>query len=298
MPLARLKHLVLFLAGLPLIACAGSRLLQKPVTNLACYYGYGRLEELARYDLVVLQPFAYNPEDIAFLQSRGTRVLGYISVGEDDELKRDNGRGPGGYAPWYVDEFTGPGTQKPGPDGIPDTNADWGSYYVDPSHPRWQRHLKERLKQMRKYYGFDGIFVDTVLIPQNVFTQPLEDKMQQGMKSLIQNLRRWWKSGYILLNNGWQDLESWKNLMDGLMIENFAEHHQGEMERLARHIRHVRNSQGFRWDVFTLDYLPRSSPMVSQARALSRSYGFVPVVYEDTPAGRALKTLPLPEEVK
>lgn len=270
------------------------------IHSYACYYGSDRLEELAQFDLLVLQPNAYNPEDIAFLKSHGATVLAYISVGEDDELHRDSGTGPGGWAPWYLDQFTGPGFTKPGADKTPDTNAEWGSYYVDPSHPRWRKHTKEKIRELKKS-GYDGVFVDTAQIPRNVFTIDTEKTIEKGMETLVRKLRTWWPSGYLLVNNGFEHLEEWKDTFDGLMLENFTEvsngkidpEHSEDMEKISRHINHYRQTLGHPWDVFTLDYLPNQKPLIAEALRRSQASGFLPAVYNTDRDSLDLKKLPL-----
>lgn len=290
------RNVFLLTAALLFAAGCVARRPQGPFKNYACYYGYGRLDELAAYDLVVLQPWAYNPPDIAALKTRGPTVLAYLSAGEDDELRRDDGRGPGGYAPWYLDQFTGPGLQTPGADGRPDQNAEWNSYFVDPSHRRWRRFLKRRVNVLRKQ-GFDGLFLDTVLIPRNAYTADLEERMAQGMVRLVKALRRAWPSGYFLVNNGWDHLGEWGKTVDGVMAEGalsddaaLPPQDQGEAARIARLIHstgpHPR-------DAFSLDYVPADAALHDRLCRQAAALGFVAALYPDDEDGRRLKRLPL-----
>ena len=66
------------------------------------YYGYEETRLLSDYKMVVIQPWAFTASDVKRLRQSGSLVLGYISLGEDDELRRGNGKGPGGYASWYA----------------------------------------------------------------------------------------------------------------------------------------------------------------------------------------------------
>ncbi|MBV9080976.1 MAG: endo alpha-1,4 polygalactosaminidase, partial [Elusimicrobia bacterium] len=176
--------------------------------KLACYYGGGRLEDLARYDVVILQPGRYAAADVAKLKSLGhVTVLGYVSLGQDDQLRRGNGKGPGGWASWYVDEFQGSGLSRPGKDGAPDKDADWNAYYVNPADRHWRALVRDEVKDI-KAMGMDGVFADTVLLPDDKFTASLEKKMKKGMTKLVRSLKGW-SGGVVYLNNAYDSLPAW-----------------------------------------------------------------------------------------
>jgi hypothetical protein len=211
-------------------AAAAFLLLSAPMLaadRFACYYGGGRLDALSKYDVVVLQPDHYTAADVAQLKSAGvTTVLGYVSLGEDDRLRRGNGKGPGGHASWYLDEFTGKGFAAIGADGQPDQSADWNSYYVDPSDRRWQAAVKDEVAQIRAL-GMDGVFADTVLLPTDVYKDKTERRMRDGMTRLVNRLKSWTRGGPVYVNNGYEGIERWAPRIDGIAIENSVENTPG-----------------------------------------------------------------------
>eukprot|EP00947_MAST-08B_sp_MAST-8B-sp1_P003046 g3046.t1 len=132
-------------------------------------------------DVAVLSARAsgLNTSQIAALQSCGTKVVCYISLGEDGRsgipyARRKDGTGGevGGeaaqqglrdgsmeYVSYYMD---GNLAGKIKPDGKPDRNNEWGGYFVNASDPAWWDTLvHERIRYNEKgaWDGFDGLDV-------------------------------------------------------------------------------------------------------------------------------------------
>jgi hypothetical protein len=156
---------------------------------LAFYYGQGRLEQLCRYQKVVLQPWAYTPEELTFLRRQQTQPLAYLSLGEDQPVP----------SPWHRDA----------------RNLDWDTVYVDPGHPDW---VKSRLDEAQKamLQGFVGLFLDTLdtatLFPQDRF----------AMLDLISQLRERLGIGAVFANRGFPLLPDLVTLVDGVVLESFS----------------------------------------------------------------------------
>lgn len=272
------------------IGCAPRSFTGRPLTPYALYYGADEnLERLFPYQLVVIQPWAYTAVDVLRLKKNGVLVLGYISVGEDDELHRDDGKGPGGYASWYVDQYTGKDLSTPKPDGQPDMNPDWNSPYVNPAHPRWQRHIRNKAKAMKRELGIDGFFVDTALVPRNVFTIDLEKKMEEGMGHLVRRMKRWSGGGYVLVNNGWRDYERWKDDVNGIMVES---RDTKEFSKIKQRLDEV--AAGKHVDAFALVYLNSANEeKIASTCDELRKKGYKIALYPDDSMGRTLATLPI-----
>src|SRR5829696_9148864 len=66
-----------------------------------CYYGSGRVDELTRYDVVILHTPAATPEVVKQLKEQGVVTIGYITCGEDLTMRLVGGSGAGGMASWY-----------------------------------------------------------------------------------------------------------------------------------------------------------------------------------------------------
>ncbi|HEY7400027.1 MAG TPA: hypothetical protein VH989_03910, partial [Actinomycetota bacterium] len=61
---------------------AGARDRIGSIENYVVYYGLGRLDDLARFDLAIIDRDTLTPGEVDVLRSRGTLVVAYLSVGE------------------------------------------------------------------------------------------------------------------------------------------------------------------------------------------------------------------------
>lgn len=194
------------------------------------HYGLWKDADIAvfqRFGLVALQAGHYDPasgeaQAIARIRANGTKVLLYVSIGEDAATfnqgppARGDGRGPvrwnaatgtpvyanRGIASYYLDEWNaqGPGSDSANkvPDGLPDRQGDWGSCLVNAGDPAWQeRMLAEAARLMA--LGADGLFLDT---PETANPWLGYAWTAPGMHDLIRKLREANPGKYILLNRG------------------------------------------------------------------------------------------------
>lgn len=154
------------------------------------YYGFGKLELLANYKQLVLQPNHYSAEDIAGLKAKGTSPLAYISLGEDFAKEA---------RPW----------QRAA------RNTGWNTHYVQVGHPAWQKHL---IAAATGYLakGFEGLFLDTVEVV-DVFP---EDR--DAILVLIASLRTVVGSRSLVANRGFSLLPELAQLVDAVLFEGFS----------------------------------------------------------------------------
>jgi hypothetical protein len=170
------------------------------------FYGSKRVAELSRYDVAILHHPQMDSRDVKTLSKLGVVTIGYITVGEDDELNLGDGTGPDGKASWYLDRDK---------DSKPDQNGIWKSWFVNANDPKWRESRVAQAKVLREY-GFDGIFLDTIDTAENYAeTAP-------GMIKLIEELREAIPNGVIILNQGLGILPSVARYADGLMLESFT----------------------------------------------------------------------------
>ncbi|GGI80210.1 hypothetical protein [Deinococcus wulumuqiensis] len=115
-----------------------------PSPTLAVYYGPATeqaLATLATFPRVAVQAPLYSPEQLAALRRGGTRVLAYLSVGEDHPL-----------GDWACVPGAAPYHQQP--------NTEWASVVVDAAHPLWADVLLTRAAQILEHT--DGLLLDTL----------------------------------------------------------------------------------------------------------------------------------------
>ncbi|WP_052351541.1 endo alpha-1,4 polygalactosaminidase [Deinococcus pimensis] len=151
------------------------------------YYGTGKVEELAGFETVVVQPGQHDVQDIRRLVRGGTRVLAYLSLGEDN--------GPD--APWHMGS----------------RNTVWNTRYVRLNDPGWVRHVAEHVEGAADYSGF---FLDTI---EMVDVHP---EARGDMLTLLGKVRRWAPGSYLLANRGFSLLSHLSKLVDGVLIESLS----------------------------------------------------------------------------
>ncbi len=180
----------------------------KEVSSYVCYYGSGRLEELAKYDVAIIMPWELSPEEIAELKRAGVWVIGYTNIGED-MLRVGDGMGAGGYASYFLDADR---------DGQPDVNPVWQTCYVDAGKPAWRDRVFERvLPFILDEKGCDGVFLD--MVDSAVQVAP---STAGGMVHLIREIKAARPEALLVVNRGDFLLDGLAGVIDGMMIENFC----------------------------------------------------------------------------
>ena len=254
------------------------------IKSYACYYGEGKLKELAGRDAVIIETNNQSPEDIRLLQQGGTLVVGYISIGEDDVLRVGDAKGPGGKDSAYFDRDK---------NGQPDKNGVWDSYYADSRQPAWRKYFMENIARMNDVYHVDGFFLDTV------DTSELYPESKQAMISLIRELREAYPDSLIVLNRGFHTVAQLAPVIDGVMFESFTSSYDWAskdyilltpsswdygLEVWQEVLKPAMDKYGV--VVLALDYAPSAtSPLVQTAMDRAVTFGFVPEVssiYLDT----------------
>lgn len=124
--------------------------------SIAFYYNrIDSVRELMNYDRVVVNPTLITPEQTATLQTSGTLVFAYLSVGEYGGTKL--------------------------PDSLqsasPIKNGNWNSHVMDLSSPSWRNYLFSQVRSLTNQH-FDGLFLDTLdsytLLSQNGYDLPTQ----------------------------------------------------------------------------------------------------------------------------
>jgi len=85
----------------------------KSIQSYVVYYGTGRIDDLAKDDLAIVQPDTLTAAELADLRARGTLVVAYLSVGEVEPDR-----------PWYSDGRFDPVWAL-------GKNENWDSYFID-----------------------------------------------------------------------------------------------------------------------------------------------------------------------
>lgn len=229
-----------------------------PVGSHLTFYGSWKDADIPvfqRFGLVALQAGRYEPatgeaQALARLRTTGTKVLLYISLGEDATTynqappARGDGRGPvrwdasaekpvfqnRGVASYYLDEWNAKGHDpdflNKVPDGLPDRQGDWGSCLVNAGDPAWRNLILSEAARLMAL-GADGLFLDT---PETANPWLGYGWTAPGMNDLIRAIREAHPDGYLLLNRGLfffdpdhplQYGSSPRKYLDGVLFESY-----------------------------------------------------------------------------
>lgn len=178
------------------------------VSSFICYYGPFDIEAQSKFDVAIIHSSVlFQSEDakekVKELQDKGTYVIAYITIGEDDSLNTADGLGEGGFASYYVYE-----------NGYPKQNQNWGSYFVDAGNPVWQAKILNEADRILSY-GVDGLFMDTL------DTVDLVLETMPGMVDLVKKLDEAFPEAKLVANRGFTVLPYISQHIDGLMFESF-----------------------------------------------------------------------------
>jgi uncharacterized protein (TIGR01370 family) len=233
----------------------------RSIEDYVVYYGAGRMDELARYDLAIIDPATLTPDEVAQLEADGTLVVAYLSVGEID-----------GNDPW-LDDGTVPRSWILG------RNRNWGSLFVDASQPGW-RALMTREAGRLLDDGFQGVFMDTVDTAIDVAPETAP-----GMIQLIEGLRAAYPDALLVQNRGFDIAEQVASSIDAVMFEDLStgydfdaaaytrEDNSAEAERMVA----LHDRTGL--PILSLDYAePADEKTAARAARIARGYGFIPAV--------------------
>ncbi|MDQ7792869.1 MAG: hypothetical protein RDU89_00450 [bacterium] len=174
------------------------------IGSYALYYGRGYLDSLAAFDLAVLEPRAWIPEDIHLLRERGTRVLAYMST---LEVGVDEFNPSGGYELLHVE-------------GQPLLNHVYNNLLLVPSRHRSETLAAQAQRLIRDY---DGVFLDTLGAVEDERIPPDRRlELAIGAGHLVRQLRSACPGAVIVQNMGiWGVHRFTRNYVDGLCWESF-----------------------------------------------------------------------------
>jgi endo-alpha-1,4-polygalactosaminidase (GH114 family) len=307
--LAAAKHEKISIFSRPTVQkIAGQKKDWNDVDSFTCYYGpltgiaepdpvYGGdlvpvKEALKDFDVAIIhsnQMFGKEnaKEIVQEIRDSGTYVIAYITVGEDDTLRVADGLGEGGYASYYIYE-----------DGVPKTNAAWGSYYVDAGNPVWQAIVLEQARKIMEY-DVDGFFLDTL---DTVYVEPTT---MGGMQDLCRRLDEAYPEAKIVANRGFTAFPYISQYLDGIMFEYFSMNYnettkefylRDEKEMMQNYVAGCNLvNRARRYDympVFVLDYVEKDEYKYMSQICFDEAWKFDFITY--TTYSRALEICPVP----
>lgn len=154
------------------------------------------LDSLAAFDLVILDPDAYEAEDLAALRADGVQTLGYVNIGELEDWRR-----------W---------ADRVDPAWVLGENPNWpGHRFVDARQPGWQALVVDEVAAGVVGKEFDGLFLDMA----DVAAPSLFPQTAGGVVAIIRALRQAYPTHLLVLNRGLFLLDDVGPDLDGLLVE-------------------------------------------------------------------------------
>lgn len=176
---------------------------EKPELTSLTPFGvcYSKLspKEVAPYKMVIVEPDFYNSQEIKSLKETGTRIFGYVTLGEVDPNR------------WYFNKMEELGFRG--------ENKIWQSSYLDLKNPAVRSLLLDQVIPAVVDKGMDGLFLDTI---DAVSPETERADLQPYMAELIRSLRLKYPNLFIIQNAGLFLLDRTGPYIDAFLTESLA----------------------------------------------------------------------------
>lgn len=238
------------------------------VTSYKVFYGEPTsriIEEMGSYDLVIVEPIFYSPDQIKSIRSKGTKVYGYINTMEVDNWNKSFKKRLN-VTDYYVR------------DGKRVYYKEWDSYLTDMGSSHYRKTLKGELKRQVVDKKMDGVFLDTVGNIDNEFSDDKKELARQrtGLVAFLKDVKKSYNVPMIQ-NWGFDTLKtSTYGIVDGIMWEDFTyarvSKDQWALDRIVD-LKKIKKNYG-------VQVLTVSTDKSTKSIAFAKKNGFVP--YTDT----------------
>ena len=242
-----------------------------PVRWAVCYSDRPSPADLARYDLIVLDPDRHPA--LGPIHAKKRRVLAYLSLTELGAARRP------------FDALDRAGVLL-GP------HPAWaGSHYVDVRRPEWTRAVLEDMAPRALAAGFTGLFLDTLDDADFLESQdPVRyGGVREASAALVLALRARYPDATIMVNRGYALLPAIASSIDAVLGESVLATFRPETNAYARvsppdvewQVTALRRARALNPSlaIFTLDYWdPADRDGIRRLYREQRANGFIPYV--------------------
>lgn len=153
-------------------------------------------DQVANYEMVILEPDFYNIKEMEDLKAAGPKILAYVTLGEVDPNR------------WYYSLLEG--------EGFLGTNPNWNSSYLNLEDENVRSVILQRILPEIMSKKPDGLFLDTVDA-----VSPVTDRghLKPFMVELIKDIRNEYPEIVIIQNAGLFLIEETKEHVDAFLTE-------------------------------------------------------------------------------
>ncbi|MBK5491815.1 endo alpha-1,4 polygalactosaminidase [Bacillus sp. TH13] len=183
----------------------------KNVQSYKIYYGEANeqvIERLSKYDMVIIEPYAFTKEQIQQLKKSGTVVLGYVSVLELEA--------------WHKPQIVEKDYYYR--DGKKMKIEQWDTYIMNLADEHYQGIVVNKVKQQILGKVIDGVFLDTVGdIDDYFYDQPaIQEQIQLAYVNLLKEIKSLDSNLFLIQNWGFETIKSTSlNFIHGVLWEDF-----------------------------------------------------------------------------
>lgn len=176
--------------------------------NYALYYGSGKADLLAQYDIAIVEPSGHSVDSIQELISSGTLTIAYLSVMEIPPWSRDLGL-------LKASDFIHL-------DGQPYINREFGNFWADLRSSRWVDLLLDRANYLMEEIGYDGLFLDTIgYVESRQLPDNVRKRLISAASKIVAKLRKRFPGRLLIQNCGLEELLKMTAVnLDGVCWEN------------------------------------------------------------------------------
>jgi len=212
-----MKKLIIFIFAMILTQCKSTDTSVNRINSSPYGVCYSKIEpsDIQEYKLLILESDLYNRAEIMQLKAGGTKIFGYLSLGEVSPYK------------WYY-----PMLQKIGFLG---ENENWGSFYLDISNQKTKDILLKEVLPEIVAKGVDGVFLDTI---DAVAPYTVRNEYQPDMLELIREIKKRHKNLNIIQNSGIFLLSETHTFIDAVLIEDVVSGYNFSQQKYS-----IRNEQ-------------------------------------------------------
>ncbi|WFD11127.1 glycoside hydrolase family 66 protein [Tepidibacter hydrothermalis] len=186
---------------------------ENSIQDFIIYYGDindKKIKELSKYSLVIIEPRNITKNQVITLKNLGVKVLGYMSVVEQNE---NNIEFVGLKDSWFY---------KPYNEKI--KIYKWQSWYMDIRKKGYQNFLLEQLYLHIVDKNLDGVFLDTVGdIDDSNWRENDKKGMRENYEKFLLRIKNNYKDLEIVQNWGFETAKNYSaKHINGIMWEGFS----------------------------------------------------------------------------
>ena len=153
-------------------------------------------DQVANYEMVIVEPDFYTENEIAALKAAGPKILTYVTLGEVDPNR------------WYYSLLEGK--------GFLGKNPNWNSSYINLEDEQIRRIMLNRVLPEIMAKNPDGLFLDTI---DAVSPVTKRGHLKPFMVELIKEIREKYPESVIIQNAGLFLIEDTKEHVDAFLSE-------------------------------------------------------------------------------